>query len=373
MEDIVIRYWSPHGRQEETKFQSSHSKIDLVMRAAQRVDLQNITNCTNLEVLDLSNNMLDEIDLSPLSMCSKLVELRLKNNHLTHLNLWPLVDSTSLKEIDISNNRIHGLDLTPIFLKSRVRMDASVVVSADYILRFLFASESLTSSFHLIRPDGAPWTAPPVIIWNTYVDLSKTLLWRIIYPRIESVLAMVSKDKWFGAQRGLLEGIGIGELAGYDGNPNNLLDNVDSSVSFEEARHMIFDNAVELLDEQIENNGPTLFLDIEHLKRTRASKLIPHIVERRKREIEEITIQMKGSKVFLHPLLLTYYGYSIMKATGSGLITDSNGFNIIKNAFRELDIEIITKKVVSVNRSYLGIASKSMYNHVVDFFEGRFD
>jgi len=122
MDEISIKYWSPHGRQEETKFQCGHTEIDLVMRAAQRVDLTNISRCTKLQKLDLSTNMLEKLNLSPISGCTSIQEINLQSNHLTKLDLWPLKDCIELKDLDVSENRLHGLDLTPIFLKTRVRM-----------------------------------------------------------------------------------------------------------------------------------------------------------------------------------------------------------------------------------------------------------
>ena len=63
MEEITIRYWSPHGRQEETKYRCDDKKIDLAVRAAKRVDLTNLRRCTQLIELNLANNMLEELDL----------------------------------------------------------------------------------------------------------------------------------------------------------------------------------------------------------------------------------------------------------------------------------------------------------------------
>ena len=74
MEEITIKYWSPHGRQEETKFQSDHTKVDFVMRAAQRVDLSDLSRCHKLMKLDLSHNMLEDLNLSPLATCMTLNE-----------------------------------------------------------------------------------------------------------------------------------------------------------------------------------------------------------------------------------------------------------------------------------------------------------
>ncbi len=373
MGEISIKYWSPHGRQEETKFQSGHSKIDLVMRAAQRVDLSNLSKCNNLLKLDLSHNMLEELDLSPISGCTSIQEINLQSNHLTKLNLWALKECIELRDLDVTENRLHGLDLTPIFLETRVRMDSSVVVSADNILRYVFTKDDLTKQFQLFRPDGASWTVPPVVMWSMYNEMTKRFDWSEMYERIKSVIERMSSTQWYGAQRGLLHSLGISEIAGYDGDPRKLLELTESGMSFEEARQAVFDRAVQLLEMQLNVDGPTLFLDLERMKETSASKLIPLIVEQRKHELENSTILVKGSTVFLRPLWLTHYGYKILLATGMGLTTDLEGLVSLRKSFDELDLELATQKVTVAKDTYEGKASRGMQRHVFDLIRGDYD
>lgn len=373
MKEITIKYWSPHGRQEETKFQSGYTKIDLVMRAAQKVDLSNLTRCKHLEKLNLSHNMLEELDLTPLSGCSTIEEINIESNHLTELNLWPLKESLKLAIIDVSENRLHGLDLTPIFLDTKVRMDSSVVVTADNILRYVFTKDELIKQFQLLRPDGANWAVPPVVIWNEYSTMSRTYDWAQIRERIETVLQRMKPMQWFGAQRGLLQGLNISEIAGFDDDPRLLLDNAVMKMSYEDARQAIFDTAVKLLEEQIRSGGPTLFLDIEGLRNTSASKLIPLIVETRKHEVENTTVLIKGSKVFLRPLWMTHYGFNILSASGMGLTTDLDGLESLRKNFDELEIELETQKVTTTRDAYEGKASEGMQRHVLDLILGAFE
>lgn len=373
MDEITIKYWSPHGRQEETKFQSGHSKIDLVMRAAKRVDLSDISKCSKLKKLDLSHNMLDELDLSPLAGCTSIQEINLQSNHLTKLDLWTLKECIELRDFDVSENRLHGLDLTPIFLETRVRMDSSVVVSADNILRYVFTKEDLTKQFQLFRPDGASWTVPPVVMWNMYNDMTNRFDWSEMKERIDCVLQRMSQDHWYSAQRGLLDGFGIPEIAGIDGDPRMLLELTDDKMSFEDARQAIFDRAVQLLEWQLNDEGPTLFLDIEKMRKTSASKLIPLIVEQRKHELENSTILVKGSTVFLRPLWLTHYGFNILLATGMGLKTDLEGLASLRESFDELDLELTTQNVTVAKDTYDGKASLGMQGYVFELIRGAYD
>ncbi|MHA2211208.1 MAG: hypothetical protein ACXABV_18785 [Candidatus Thorarchaeota archaeon] len=61
MSKFVIRYFSPHGRQEEGKFKRDASNIELSMRAANKIDLTPLRDCDNLERLDLSHNFVETL------------------------------------------------------------------------------------------------------------------------------------------------------------------------------------------------------------------------------------------------------------------------------------------------------------------------
>ncbi|MFW9834029.1 MAG: hypothetical protein ACFFEK_08555 [Candidatus Thorarchaeota archaeon] len=371
MDEITIRYWSPHGRQEETKYRCSDEKIDLITRAAKKVDLTNLSKCINLVTLNLANNMLEELDLSPLVENTKLSELRLENNHLPSLNLWPLVNCMNLSKLDLTNNRIQSLDITPVLTRSKVLVDSSVVIYADNILRYMFTTKELGERFLLIRPDRVPWTAPPVLMWTTYQSLAMRMQWSELRERILTILDQISIDKWYHVQRGLLIGLGMEELGGYDGNPSKLLDTTDDSMSYQDARRAIFDRTVELLDEQISQGGPTLFLDAEAMRESRASKLIVKIVEARKHEIEKSVVLTKASISMLNSLWLTHYGHKILKALNIGMRHFGAG-NKLKKSFEELGFSLKFEEVESLEDANTVdpiVASQSMKDFVFNQIE----
>ncbi len=372
MDEISIKYWSPHGRQEERKFHCDDTKIDLTTRAAKKVDLSDVERCEKLAVLNLANNMLEELELSPLSNNKTISEIHLENNHLVSLDLWPLVRSSGLEKINLTQNRLQTLDVTPILTRSSVMLDSSVVLSADNILRFFLTSEELAEHFLLVRPDKAPWTAPPVLIWVLYEELAKKMKWAQIQDRIYSVLDHVTQDYWYHVQRGLLIGLGMRELAGFDGDPLKILDTTRDSMDYRSAKRAIYNRTVELLDEQLSKNGPTLFLDIEAMEVTSASKLIPKIVEARVKEIENTIVFTKGSISLLDSLWLTHYGYKILEALNVGLRHFGVGFEKVKASFTELGFSLKTQEVESLHdveiESQL-ITSQSMRRYVINEVE----
>ncbi|MGY5864003.1 MAG: leucine-rich repeat domain-containing protein [Candidatus Thorarchaeota archaeon] len=348
MTEITIKYWGHQGRQEERKFQCDDRKIDMVMRTAQRVDLSELTKCTELEVLNLTNNMIEEIDLSPLASSKLLTTLQLENNHLTSLDLWSLARSKSLTNLDLKNNRLPGLDLTPLFLRAHIELDSFVVISADYILRYGLTSDQLEKRFLLVRPDKAPWTATPVIIWNKYETLAKKMEWSDIHQRISTILDQVDERDWFAIQRGLLMGLSLEEIAGYDGDPRDLLSTTTDDMDFTTARNAVFDRAIELLDSQVEVGGSTLFLDTESMKITRASKLIPKIIEARRLEMENAIVQTKGSVALMNSLWFTHYGFKILQALDVGMQHYGDGLGRMKESLEELGFELKTEEVASI-------------------------
>ena len=375
MEEITIRYWSPHGRQEETKFHCDDKKIDLIMRAAKNVDLTNLRRCSNLTTLNLSNNMLEELDLSPLSDSQSLGEILLENNHLSSLDLWPLGYTSGLTRLNLTQNRLQSLDLTPVLAHSKVFLDSSVVISADYILRYYLTTNEIAERFLLVRPDRAPWTAPPVLMWVTYDDLEKRMEWSRIRERIFTVLNQITENDWYAVQRGLLIGLGMAELAGYDGDPSQLLDTTTSRMDYTTARRAIFDRAVDLLEEQIANEGPTLFLNTDAMRETSASKLIGRIVDARKWEIENTTVLTKGSTSLLNSLWLTHYGYQILKALQIGMRHFGVEIEKIRWSLDELGFSLRTLEVESLDEAELDesmVISRSMRKFVFNQIENLY-
>ncbi|MHA2602027.1 MAG: hypothetical protein AM324_007860, partial [Candidatus Thorarchaeota archaeon SMTZ1-83] len=226
MKEITIKYTSPHGRQEERSFNSDASVIDLRMRAAMTIDLSELAECDRIETLDVSHNLVESIDMGPLQESQTLKRLLLQDNRLTNLDLWPLVNCSDLRIVDACSNRLRTLDITPVFTCEEMRTDSTVVLTADSILKYVTSPEDLKKRYHSVRTDRSTWTATPIIIWIDYPELIRRFGWKVVINRIRTVLERTPITKWFHAQRGLLEGLGVDELAGFDGRPSMLLDTV---------------------------------------------------------------------------------------------------------------------------------------------------
>jgi len=359
MREITIKYTSPHGRQEERSFKSDTSVIDLRMRAALTVDLSALVECSKIETLDISHNLIESIDLSPLQESTTLRRLQLQDNRLTRLDLWSLVKCRDLEVIDACSNRLRTLDITPVFTCSETRTDSTVVLTADSVLKYVASLKDLKNRFHSVRTDHSSWTATPIIIWVDYPELVRRLGWRTVSDRIRSILDRTPSRHWFHLQRGLLEGLGMDELAGFDGNPRMLLDTLSDDDDSESALDSIYDRAVELLSDQVKKGGPTLFLNIGTMRNTRASKLIPEIIKQRQREIETLTIPVLRGRAFLQSLWLTSYGFHLLSALRVGLSTDSRGLEKAKAAVAEMGYELNIERADSVKHGQWKNTSRS--------------
>ncbi|NHJ15138.1 MAG: leucine-rich repeat domain-containing protein, partial [Candidatus Thorarchaeota archaeon] len=353
--------------QEECKFTCDDEKIDLHMRAATSIDLSPVSKCHDLKELDLSHNQLTGIDLGPLSNLQELERLSLRDNHLSELDLWPLITCKSFKHLELASNRLRQLDATPLFRCSHVELDSFVVVIADELLRYILDGSRLQETFKSLRTDyelESSWTATPVVIFRDYRELSRTLGWQVTLSRIRLVLKHLDTKYWYPAQRGLLGGLGMAELAGYDGSPLQIISGAAKCQDFESARDAIYDSVVDLLQNQIAKKGPTHFLDVERMRGTRASKLIPQITDRRSEEMSEAVVQKMEGTAYLHSLWLTSYGHNLLSAMHAGLRMRCEDLDLLRNALSTSGFEIRESRVVEPPQLTSSNFSESFLSHM---------
>ena len=335
MDDLEIVYTSPLGRQVERKYTTTDTKIELLMRVATSVDLKPLHSCTKLEILELSDNQLESIDLTPLRDCSTLKQLRIGRNRLKSIDLWPLWNSKELEEIDLVDNRLEEVNLTPVIQRSRVRLDEDVRTSVDNVLRYLLSGND-TARISLCINAREPIELSPRIEWNPYDKLIFINGWKPTYQRLIEVLKGLEKRCWFRAQKGLLEGFRIHELAGYDGDPMLLLKGSEEESEYHRVRNVVYDNAIELLEDQIKAEGSTLFLDVGRMVGTRAMKLVLKIVALREKEIQEVVVPIKDGKVNLMLLWYTHFGNEILRVLRFGATTNIYDLQLIENSLQQL-------------------------------------
>lgn len=145
-------------------------------------------------------------------------------------------------------------------------------------------------------------------------------------PRFERVLETLGRDgvrrlvikasnatdqkNHYALANELIEAIGMGELAAYDGNPANIaMLTPKEEMTIEEERHSIYMGLNRLIEKPLKNGGSTLFLEVDRLAATPASVLIPLILRRREEEIQKTVLYIRGDRISLRPLWMTVYGF----------------------------------------------------------------
>jgi hypothetical protein len=151
---------------------------------------------------------------------------------------------------------------------------------------------------------------------RSFDNLVEKFGWGPTLNSIKSILHRIHPRYWFTAQRGLLVGLGMKEFAAYDGNPMNLMEGVDNSISYNDAKEMIHDNAQDLVTRQVEEGGSTHFLDIDDLALTRSVLIIPKIVAERRKEMAELSIELVEGTTDARAIWFTYYGQRVMHDLG---------------------------------------------------------
>jgi hypothetical protein len=344
MKCFSIVYESYHGRQTDNTYDAKSTKIDLSMRMATKIDLTSLSGTQCLESLDLSKNRLESINLEPLSNIKTLRRLNLGGNRLEEIDLWPLRGLDSLDAVDLVGNRLREVNLTPVIQKTACQLDDDTKVGIDRVLRYVVGGKD-TARITLYKPTGEKVEKSPRLQWKNYNELVPRSGWPAVRRYLVKIIEALDQRVWFRAQKGLLEGFQMEELSGFDGDPMLLLEHTDGLTDYANVRDKIYDNAIVLLEEQIDKGGPTLFLDLQKMSDTRASKLVSLISAARAAEILKVAVQVGGNRVNLFPLWLTYYGSELLRVLRFGLTTDLRGLDLVSRNLGQIGYNLRTQEV----------------------------
>jgi hypothetical protein len=119
---IVLTFTNVWGKQEEAKFEDDELKIALLKKQITDIDLSPLIDCSSLQTLSLSFNLLRTIELSPLASCTNLQELRLRSNRLQSIELSPLASCTNLLRLSLGLNQLQIMNLTPLSACTRLQI-----------------------------------------------------------------------------------------------------------------------------------------------------------------------------------------------------------------------------------------------------------
>ncbi|MGY5874978.1 MAG: hypothetical protein RTU30_04465 [Candidatus Thorarchaeota archaeon] len=329
--------------------------INLGFNSLSEIDLTPLANVRSLEFLDLGVNTLKEIDLSPLNNLSNIQALRIDNNQLTEIDLAPMVYAHKLRLLDLSSNRLKKIDLWPLALCNNLekliieknelgRIDVtpvSLIGTARRIFKDLETRISIHPSIDILFQDTESE-------FEKIDSGSKSLLTEAFWNKSFDILANLrsndfSSSNWIPMQKLLLQLFSMPELGIYDGPLDDILSAIPSTASVDEARHLLYDRMIVLLENQIEKDGSTLFMDVDAMATTKASKLIHNVIEQRKKEIERARVKILDDRVDISSLWVTSYGNAILSTLGISSMTVTNSqLDAIKKAMKQSGLKMIT-------------------------------
>jgi Leucine-rich repeat (LRR) protein len=285
----------------------SLEKLILSNNNLKEINLSPLANLIHLQDLDFSGNAIESIDISPLESCTGIRMLKLNGNPTSAIDLWALTNLALITVLDLKNTRLESLDISPLYTcdsLEEVNLDASTNLICDSLFRYYDIPEWLTEDKALD------------IQWRSYEMLSSEIGWKATLGHIQRIFSFVDDKNHYQSQKGLLDGFGLRELGGYDGNPSELLKLIKGAEDYNEARELLIEGVVKLLEVQFKASGSTLFLDVEDLSQSRASQLIHGIYDLREKEMIETYIPVVKGIADLRYLWVTSYGFSILTAMG---------------------------------------------------------
>jgi hypothetical protein len=204
------------------------------------------------------------------------------------------------------------------------------------------------------------------IEWELYKNQYSETDWNLLKSRLHQLIKKIETEYWFHLQKGLLEGLGMEELSGYDGDPANIISSISNNLTLSQAMPRIYESVTNLLEQQIIHGGPTIFLDVNEFRKTAASRLIPLIVREREKETESTRIPIRGNKVLLRSLWFTAYGFDILRALDLSLETDIHGLAQVEANLRKVGLTIRKEEVDDSFEFIRPDISRSMENFILE-------
>ena len=372
----TIRYSTKAGPDQQSILRIEADSVRLKNFGAISFDLSEVGNLKRIARLDIGDNRLKQIDLTPLYKCRELRYLDLSGNQLNTINLESLVNCRHLERLDLSHNNLDEIDLTPLNGMKKLKelflhannfssINATPLIQCYEIEQFTtYLNNKPTTVFighEYETKKGKQFHGDPLLEYSlqfrkpswlnsdefqplpkiaSYKALVKKFGWQRIKLWTLSFSKMLGKTHAFPLQTILLEHLGIPELACYDGPLEDIINLIPESVSFQKGTEELSIALIDLLKDQLEHGGSTLFFDIDSMSTRDSSVLLPLLLAKRKEEMENVQLKHSQNMIDLSPLWVTGYGYEILRALGVGRKVALGDFHIVAGAFKEIGVTI---------------------------------
>jgi hypothetical protein len=173
------------------------------------------------------------------------------------------------------------------------------------------------------------------------------------------------QESFLSRQRSILESIEMPELVGIDAEILPIIRSVPEDTSWDAGCDLLQKRFYSKIQQQIAENGSTMFFDIEHMMKTEAAILVSEILHRREREVKETVLSSDGNFIRTMPLHLAYYGHRILTTMSIFSSLPVQRVSELESALSSLDLSIQISD--SVEREAV-VMSTNLRNHI---FEGQ--
>jgi len=338
------------GVQDQIEFMNIVSTLDLESMRIASIDLSPLSSCSNLSIINLSENCLESINLDPLRFCENLKKINLSKNSLAKINLFPLRDNMSLSELILHGNNFETIDSTPLYNKHLQSLDIDDDVRLVTILEKTRFSKSYPRTIY-----DAPVRLPNLEVMPYLFSLVKGKDWKPIHLLHES-LRILDLD-WLGM---------------IDGDAEPLLQDVIlknlGTDEIEIVRQKTMETLIPLVIQQIDEGRTTFGLDIERAsaESKEIAKRVEQINEIRNDELKQVKIvtrlyDFKGGgdeEYDRRALILTHYGNQIMKSLDFRNFDDAD-FKINQELVRA--IGVLGHELQIIHESYKETEMKGVW------------
>jgi len=204
-------------------------------------------------------------------------------------------------------NRIKILNLSPLAfceILFEFCFDEETVLRIDPIAYYTLGNKALYPLLRKMRH------------LVTYEEIVDFIGWRTLLLNTRELFRLLPERHWFAAQFGFLAGLGLQNIAGYDGPPDAILEKVNDLMSFTKSIEVIQQHVIKLLHQQLREGGSSHFINIKALMGTEAAIIVPELLENRRKEIENLRLRLTNAdgKTDGKVLWFTHYGREILSA-----------------------------------------------------------
>jgi tetratricopeptide (TPR) repeat protein len=265
------------------------------------------------------------------------IKQEMPNSPVASALMAVLAKEIDLEKLDADSDSGLPMSLNILFRTLEASAELRDTFKLDEIKEELEKDHKLQESRHVIDDLRGLYSTT---VWHLYTRLVEKEGWPYVKQRMVDSLKQVKPEEKFQAKFGVLDSLGLIEFAGYDGDVGELLKKLPDDCSFEDVGDRLYDLLIEEVADQIEEEGPSLFLDVERLAHTKGIILIPHILEAKKRELEDSRVYVSETKVDLRDLWKTSIGFDILTALEMRLETDIYGLERIKQSLEGIGMEV---------------------------------